>query len=63
MSPTDFPIGSRVVLTCDNVFRDDVFTVIGHTETNVRAVTIVFGREVELELSPDILRDEAGISK
>jgi hypothetical protein len=56
MQPEDFEVGSKVVLNYDNVFRDDVFTVVGHTDACVCATVVVFGRTINLEIPPDLLR-------
>ena len=64
MQSEDFEVGSKVVLSCDNVFRDDVFTVVGHTDKCVLATIVVFGRTVKLEIPPELLRSvpEAGLT-
>ena len=56
MKLEEFPVGSQVKLNCESIFSDDLFTIIGQTEDGrIRATVMIFDRETEVELSPDIL--------
>jgi hypothetical protein len=56
MKPGDLRIGTDVMTTVDNVFRWTVFTVVGHADRFVRVRYVSFGREVEIELEPSLLK-------